>query len=66
MDALPMQEETGVAWRSRHDDRTHGCGHDGHTMLVAAARYLAETLNFDDVAHRSSSRGRTATQARRR
>src|SRR5512135_3002812 len=52
MDALPMQEETGVAWRSRYDDRMHGCGHDGHTtMLLAAARYLSETRNFDGVAY---------------
>ena len=52
MDALPMQEETGVAWRSRYDGRMHGCGHDGHTtMLLAAARYLSETRNFDGVAY---------------
>ncbi len=52
MDALPMQEETGVAWRSRYDGRMHGCGHDGHTtMLLAAAQYLSETRNFDGVAY---------------
>ncbi|CAG0998908.1 hippurate hydrolase [Burkholderiales bacterium] len=48
MDALPMQEDNAFAHRSRYDGRMHGCGHDGHTtMLLAAARYLAETRAFD-------------------
>jgi len=48
MDALPMQEENEFAHKSRYDGRMHGCGHDGHTtMLLAAARYLHETRNFD-------------------
>ncbi len=48
MDALPMQEENTFAHKSRYDGRMHGCGHDGHTtMLLAAARYLAETRRFD-------------------
>ena len=52
MDALPMQEENEFAHKSRHDGRMHGCGHDGHTsMLLAAARYLAETRNFDGTAY---------------
>src|SRR6476620_11958081 len=52
MDALPMQEEGEVPYRSRYDGRMHGCGHDGHTtMLLAAARYLRETRNFDGVAY---------------
>lgn len=42
MDALPMQEATGLAYASCHSGVFHGCGHDGHTvMLLAAARYIA-------------------------
>ncbi|MEO8847077.1 MAG: M20 aminoacylase family protein [Casimicrobiaceae bacterium] len=52
MDALPMQEENTFAHRSQVDGRMHGCGHDGHTtMLLAAARYLAETRRFDGTAY---------------
>ena len=52
MDALPMQEENDFAHKSRYDGRMHGCGHDGHTtMLLAAARYLNETRNFDGIAY---------------
>ncbi|MEA2755325.1 MAG: hypothetical protein QOJ54_1614 [Aliidongia sp.] len=52
MDALPMHEANEFAHRSRHDGRMHGCGHDGHTtMLLGAARYLAETRNFDGTVH---------------
>ena len=48
MDALPIQEATGLDYRSRHDGRMHACGHDGHTaMLLGAARYLAETRDFE-------------------
>ncbi len=47
MDALPMPEETGLAYASIHPGRFHGCGHDAHTtILLGAARYLAETRNF--------------------
>lgn len=47
MDALPMDEETGHDWASTVPGRMHACGHDGHTtMLLGAARYLAETRNF--------------------
>ena len=48
MDALPMREENDFAWRSATQGLMHGCGHDGHTtMLIGAARYLAQTRQFD-------------------
>jgi amidohydrolase len=52
MDALPMEENTNLNWRSTIPGRFHGCGHDGHTtILLGTARYLAETRNFDGTVH---------------
>jgi hippurate hydrolase len=48
MDALPMAEAGMPAWRSTIPGKFHGCGHDGHTvMLLAAAQHLARTRDFD-------------------
>ena len=52
MDALPIHEATGLPYESVHKGCAHSCGHDGHTtMLLCAARYLAETRRFDGRIH---------------
>ena len=52
MDALPILEQTDVAYKSQHQHVMHACGHDGHTtVLLAAAQYLATSKNFNGTLH---------------
>ncbi|MBV9784808.1 MAG: amidohydrolase [Acidisphaera sp.] len=52
MDALEMEEANDFPHRSQHPGAMHACGHDGHTsMLLGAAKYLAETRRFDGTVH---------------
>lgn len=51
MDALPIEEQTNLPYRSKTPGKMHACGHDGHTaMLLGAAKHLAETRDFDGTA----------------
>ena len=67
MDALPIHEATGAPHASIHRGISHSCGHDGHTaMLLCAARYLAQTRNFNGRVHlifQPAEEGRAGAQA---
>jgi amidohydrolase len=52
LDGLHIHEKNGFDHASKHEGKMHACGHDGHTtMLLGAAKYLAETRNFDGIVH---------------
>jgi hippurate hydrolase len=52
MDALPMQEVNTFDHASKNTGKMHACGHDGHTtMLLGAARYLAQYRDFDGIVY---------------
>jgi hippurate hydrolase len=52
MDALPIEEATGLPHASRNPGLMHACGHDGHTtMLLGAARWLSENRDFAGTVH---------------
>ena len=52
MDALPIEEATGLPWASANSGVMHACGHDGHTaILLAAAKAIADDVHFDGTLH---------------
>ncbi len=65
MDALPIAEQSALAYASRHAGVHHGCGHDGHTaMLLGAARQLVRSATSTARCTSSFSRPRKARAAR--
>ncbi len=52
MDALPIEETTGLPWASTAPGKMHACGHDGHTTILLAAAYIASpACQFNGTVH---------------